>query len=103
MFNFIKNIIQAIKELKELEETECSGNDICQLSQEQLERYGEESFRKYQEMLNEEISDEDYAKLDEQFNNIKESYNSKSPFSFRDDVAYFFLVTLPRKFKKNNI
>lgn len=38
MFKIIKNIIQVIKALKKLDKVECYGNDMCQLSQEELKR-----------------------------------------------------------------
>ena len=44
MINFIKNIIQTIKELKQLDEAECYPDKTCQLTQEELERIGSESF-----------------------------------------------------------
>lgn len=44
MFKIIKAIIQAIKELKELDKVECYPDRMCQLTQEELERMGSESF-----------------------------------------------------------
>lgn len=47
MFKIIKSIIQAIKELKEIDEVECYTDSMCPLSQEELKRIGSESFEKY--------------------------------------------------------
>lgn len=54
---------------------------------------------KYIAMLSKEHSENDYKNIEEKFNAIGESY--EPPFSLKDDIMYFFFVTLPKKFKKN--
>lgn len=61
MFGFIKEKFKSIKEtvqfFKELDEAECCGVGICQLSAEELDKIGEEVFIKYEEDLKKTASE----------------------------------------------